>query len=356
MTKKRALRLSLRVVFRFAKFPKIDRQVGYVRYPDSPSGTSWRLTSVLGLAEQSKPVPAPVSMHSEIACRTSNEWCLVGQKNGRLSLFMGVFARVIQSPDSFSTHTYRDKLLSHLPLDILFLVLDQLEPPDLANLCLTSQCLHRAALPHLYKCLTLTDSLDSSSLAQRAARKHGALVRILRLTINFQGCADVTCDLCLHEASAKLRGHACWAVANPGGGLPPAAKELLEGYQGILPHLERIDVVFPAKVNHVPYEPNYFLHHSDPRSFLRLENMRLVTRAVTKALSRNETIAKLKLVNYPLLCPFGTDEAEGLAWQRLLDRMTEFDLCLFGDHGRAGGGMIDSSDPREPWPTFYSAI
>ncbi|KAH9427296.1 hypothetical protein MCOR02_012201 [Pyricularia oryzae] len=323
MTKKRALRLSLRVVFRFAKFPKIDRQVGYVRYPDSPSGTSWRLTSVLGLAEQSKPVPAPVSMHSEIACRTSNEWCLVGQKNGRLSLFMGV-----------------------KPITSLYIFAS----------CDTAVLLESSKAQILSQPTLIETSLDSSSLAQRAARKHGALVRILRLTINFQGCADVTCDLCLHEASAKLRGHACWAVANPGGGLPPAAKELLEGYQGILPHLERIDVVFPAKVNHVPYEPNYFLHHSDPRSFLRLENMRLVTRAVTKALSRNETIAKLKLVNYPLLCPFGTDEAEGLAWQRLLDRMTEFDLCLFGDHGRAGGGMIDSSDPREPWPTFYSAI
>ncbi|TLD32968.1 hypothetical protein PspLS_00021 [Pyricularia sp. CBS 133598] len=228
------------------------------------------------------------------------------------------------------------QLLSQLPLDILVLVLDQLSPPDLANLCRTSQCLHRAVLPQLYKYLTLTDNLHSSSLAYRAAQRHGVLVRILRLTINFQGCTDVTCELCLHQASAKSRGHVCWAVANPGGGLPPAAKELLEGYQGILPHLERIEIVFPAKMNHVPYEPNYLLHHLDPRPFLRLENMRIVTRAVIKALSRNATIAKLTLANYPSFCPLSTDETDRVAWQGLLSRVTEFDLSLFGDLGSSG--------------------
>ncbi|KAI6357964.1 hypothetical protein MCOR25_007477 [Pyricularia grisea] len=251
-----------------------------------------------------------------------------------------------------------DKLqfLFHLPFDILVLVLDQLSPPDLANLCRTSQCLYRAALPHLYKHLTFTDSQRSSSLAHRAARKHGALVRIIRLSIHFQGCADIGCDLCLHHALAKSPGHVCWAVANPGGGLPPAAKELLEGRQELLPHLECIEIVFPAKNNHVHIVPSHLLHHSDPRSFIRLENMCIVTRAVTKALSRNKTIAKLTLVNYPPFSPFGTDETDRLAWQRLLGQVTEFELSLFGNHGSARSGMIDWFNLREAWPAFYSTI
>lgn len=217
-----------------------------------------------------------------------------------------------------------------LHLDIFILVMDRLRARELVNLGSTCHSIFAIVAPHLYKCLVVSDNPRISSSARRAAVKYGPLVRTLRLNIQFRGCSDPICSLCPQQDAIQPRDEV-WAIANPGGGLPPVTKELLEGREELLPRLERIEIIFPHENEHIAVYQGSAWHDRDPAPSLLRENMRIVTRATIKALVRNKIITQLKMANYPPFGPLDFDDTDRMAWETFLGRMKIFDLSVLGE-------------------------
>ncbi|KAL8402721.1 hypothetical protein RB596_009187 [Gaeumannomyces avenae] len=163
------------------------------------------------------------------------------------------------------------------------------------------------------------------------------------MAVSSLDCTDPDCDCHCSPGT-----EAYYAVANPENGDNPAsAVALLGGLEGALPALESITIEFPARYKH---SFMLFGNHGDrgaPRVVRMRNSVAVVVRAVTAALVRNTCISHLSLVNYPPLDPLGerrTSPGHKNTWERLLGRLVEFRLSLYGESfgGTRAAEMLSS--------------
>ncbi|KAL8301238.1 hypothetical protein RB597_001917 [Gaeumannomyces tritici] len=238
-------------------------------------------------------------------------------------------------------------LIRSLPRELFDGILDLLELQDLARLSSACHDLRATVAPRLFGSIVLTDDTRVADSAWLAARRYGIFARRLKIVVSSLGCTNPDCD---YDWDCSPGTEAYYVVANPeNGGIPASAVALLGGLEGALPALESITIEFPARYKH---SFMLFGNHWDRRAprVVRMRNsVAMVVRAVMAALARNTCISHLSLVNYPPLDPLGerrTSPGHRDTWERLLGRLVEFRLSLYGESlgGTGAAEMLGSRD------------